>query len=430
MRRRTFFGFVKSKLRYTTVDETLPEPVAVAPSERVTLFFDQPYIPGEKLSLHPGDPVKKGERLSLTKDAGGYALAPKSGRIENISGFLGIGGRRFTTVTLAIDDEAHQTLDEGFKSVYQSPSLKNAREFLAGLPGKPNLEVFFNPQRPVKSIVVLGVDSDLVGVTNQYFVNNAIVAIKTGIDTLRQISGIHEVILVVPHYLFKVAGAAGATIKTVDSAYPSAHPELIMRYILSEQSTPDVEPPSDDGVAVFTAEAVVAIGSAYKTGFLPLEKIVCFVSKDETRRLISVPIGTPVKDIAEAFHEPIGEGDRVIFGGPMTGVSVYSDNHPVLADTNTIMIQDRRRIPEVRDNPCTNCGACVRVCPVNVPVNMLIRFLQAGRYEEAVSQCDLNCCIECGFCSYVCEARIPIFQYIHLAKLTLAGMNPVEKNNG
>jgi electron transport complex protein RnfC len=50
---------------------------------------------------------------------------------------------------------------------------------------------------------------------------------------------------------------------------------------------------------------------------------------------------------------------------------------------------------------------------------MLVRFLEAGQYEEAADNYDLLSCIECGLCSFVCVSRIPIFQYIKLAKYEL-----------
>ena len=52
-------------------------------------------------------------------------------------------------------------------------------------------------------------------------------------------------------------------------------------------------------------------------------------------------------------------------------------------------------------------------------VNMLVRFLEAGQYQEAADNYDLNSCIDCGLCSYVCVSKIPIFQYIRLAKYEL-----------
>jgi len=61
----------------------------------------------------------------------------------------------------------------------------------------------------------------------------------------------------------------------------------------------------------------------------------------------------------------------------------------------------------------------VRACPAKIQVHMLVRFLEAGQYEEAADNYDLLSCIECGLCSFVCVSRIPIFQYIKLAKYEL-----------
>jgi len=54
---------------------------------------------------------------------------------------------------------------------------------------------------------------------------------------------------------------------------------------------------------------------------------------------------------------------------------------------------------------------------------LLVRFLEAGQYEEAADQYDLYSCIECGLCSYVCVSGMPIFQYIRSAKYELDRAN-------
>ena len=76
-------------------------------------------------------------------------------------------------------------------------------------------------------------------------------------------------------------------------------------------------------------------------------------------------------------------------------------------------------VPMVSDYPCINCGECVRICPADIPVNMLVRFLEARQYEAAADEYDLYSCIECGLCSFVCPSKIPIFQYIRLGKYEL-----------
>ena len=103
----------------------------------------------------------------------------------------------------------------------------------------------------------------------------------------------------------------------------------------------------------------------------------------------------------------------------MTGNAIYSENLPIRPDTDAILVQDKSVVPLYSDYPCINCGDCVRICPANVPVNLLVRFLEAGQYTEGADLYDLYSCIECGLCSYVCVSRIPIYQYIKLAKYEL-----------
>jgi len=173
------------------------------------------------------------------------------------------------------------------------------------------------------------------------------------------------------------------------------------------------------GVCFISVEAVVSLGRAYASRQVPVRKILTLINKNENQRIIETTIGTPIGDILTAYNITVNEADRIIFGGPMMGSAVYSLDQPILPDTDAIMVLDRTKAAYTSDYPCINCGDCVRACPAQISVNMLVRFLEAGQYQEAADSYDLNSCIECGLCSYVCVSKIPIFQYIRLAKYEL-----------
>ena len=421
--KRPFFGIATPKLKYDAIEDVQPEPVSVQPKQRVTLFIEKAYDRADKALIKKGDSVARGQRLQLyDDDPAAYVLCPVNGVISGVSPFIGMMEKQMTEVGIDIEPDREDAADAAFKDVSATPSIENAARFLGGLPGKPNFSQFTDPDRPVKSIVVLGADRDLQTITGQYIIKSRISAVKTGIDILRKISGVQNIVLVVAQHQVQVAGTAAAGVRSVDAHYPSAHPEMIIRHLLAEQA-------EQGQIAFLNAEAVAGIGTAYHTGELPLEKLITMVKKDGTRQLVSAPVGTHAADILDALNEQIAHGDRLIMGGPMTGDAVYSLEHPVEPDTDVIMVQDKAAIVEGTDTPCTNCGECVRICPANIPVNELVRLLDAGEYEQAAEQAALFSCIECGLCAYVCESRIPIFQFIRLAKHAVKRMRAAEEAN-
>lgn len=413
MIKKSFIGLVKPRIDYTVLKDLEPAIIQVSKPSQVKLLLESPVEKGEG-ELKKGDLLKAGQLVSTAKDV--FAISPVTGHVAGISGWAGDFGRNYTAITM--DVQKDDDFDEQFSEIAKEISLENAIKYLSAVPGNPPLKNFKQPDVDIHTIVVNGMDEDISVMTNQYVVQSGLKALKSGISAIGKITGINSVILVAPERLAAVASAAGIEVKTVSSQYPSALPKMILKDLFGKV-VPAGKRPENLGYCFVSAEAVASIGTAVTTGKIPTDKILTLIRKDGSTALVSAKIGTPVGDVFKACDITVNDQDRVVFGGPLTGSAIYSEDHPIMPDTNAILVQDKDDVPFVSDYPCVNCGECVRICPARMQVNMVVRLLEPGHYEEAENSYDLNSCIECGLCSFVCVARIPIFQYIRLAKYEL-----------
>jgi electron transport complex protein RnfC len=416
MLKKSFFGLSRSQIEYELLPARLPEPDRVVPSKKITLFHTKNGNQNALASLQVGDKVKTGQKISLFADDLTYVISSVTGTISSISPYSGDYGKIYNAITIDIDE--NEVFDDEFKKDTESPDLAGLIDYLSFLPGNPQLPALSDPDTKIHTIVIMGADSDLLIGTNQAVVKSRLDAIQKGIGILRDVTGIEKIILITAGESMQGYGHIGAQVKNIDTAYPAALPQMIMKNVLGEV-VPAGKTCKEMGVCFLTAEAAAAIGNAFSDQQIPVRKILTLVTKDGKQRLIETVIGTPIRDILDTYDVSINEEDRIIFGGPMAGSAVYSLDHPVLPDTDGIVVIDRSDAAYASDYPCINCGDCVRACPAQIQVHMLVRFLEAGQYEEAADNYDLYSCIECGLCSFVCVSKIPIFQYIKLAKYEL-----------
>lgn len=427
---KPFFGYANPKFQYELLSTTLPQPTAIRLPATVTLLLPREMGPAPSPNLKPGVRVKTGQRLTWDDDPMPAVVSSVTGTIKEVSAHLGDYGKKFTAITIETDPSEEQ--DDQFAEASEDMTLQTLVDHLVGAPGNPSLERIFDAATPIHTVVVYGGDTDLLVDTNLYVLKGRIADLDTGLKTLKKLTGVEKIVVAVPGEAFQnVDGHFNADVQAVPNTYPNGQP-LMIYYHLFNRVLNQGETFEGQGVAFMSAEAVAAIGKAVTDGRVPVEKTLTVLDKQGRKKVVSARIGTPIKDILKTMDVTLNDRDRLIFGGPMTGTAVYSEDLPILPDTDAIMVQDSRNIVLTSDYPCINCGECVRICPTNVGVNLLVRFLEAGQYQEAADLYDLYSCVECGLCSFVCPARIPILQYIKLAKFELAREGeeaPAEEEN-
>jgi electron transport complex protein RnfC len=412
MIKRSFFSLNQPRLFYDLVEPDLKEPESIPLPASLSVLLSEEIDSTKQALIKKGDAVKKGEKLRLYDDSTAYTTSPVAGTIQLFDTYSDDFGKIATFIVIKPDPTSGEadTIKLDTKE-----DIGFADQFLRKLPGAPPFEILANDRIKISTIVITCADMDLLSTTNQFVGLMYTDEIKAGAKILKAMTRVAKLCITIPEALSKQVNFDSIQVIKTGNSYPSTLPAMIMKDHLNTV-LPAGQTPEDMGICFIRAEALVSLARVYKTRESIFDKILTLIGKDGTRHRVRATIGTPLSKIFSRFNIHVNEQDRIIIGGPMQGFATFTVHHPVLADMDTVIIQDRDIIPQLSDYPCVNCGKCIRICPVNIPVNLLVRYLEANQYEEAADRFDLESCIECGLCAYVCTARIPLYQYIRLGK--------------
>lgn len=179
--------------------------------------------------------------------------------------------------------------------------------------------------------------------------------------------------------------------------------------------------PADAGCVVSNCDTIHAIYDAVYLGKPVMKKVMTITGNAiKEPQNLRVPVGTNFSELIEEAGGFVSEPKKIISGGPMMGMPLFTLDVPVTKTSSAILCLTKDEASEYEETACINCGRCVSVCPGRVVPSRLADYAKRHDKEAFVEAEGMECC-ECGCCSYICPAKRPLTQYIKsMRKIVLA----------
>ena len=408
-------------------------PVSMPAPSTVTIPMSMHIGAPAKPVVKVGDLVKVG---TLIAEAGGFVSAPihasVSGKVTKITDYLLSSGTPVPAVVIESDGEMTPA-----ETVI--PPVVNSRESLleairnsgvvglggAGFPTHVKFNV--DPDR-IEYLVINGAECEPYVTSDTRTMLDRVADMKRALLAMNEYFGIKNIVIGIENNkkaaiksmmsLMKEMAAEGKcrfTVKALPAVYPQGG-EKVLIYHTVGRTVPVGKLPIDVGCIVVNCTTLAAIGSYLETGMPLVAKCVTVDggAVKEPKNAI-VPIGTAMADVFDFCGGLTETPDKVVYGGPMMGITVPDTTAPILKNTNAILALTKKETKLPKTTACIRCGSCLNTCPFSLSPAQIARAYDK-RDAVALDALSVNACMECGCCSFVCPANRPLVQTNKLAK--------------
>jgi electron transport complex protein RnfC len=214
-------------------------------------------------------------------------------------------------------------------------------------------------------------------------------------------------------HLKKVCSDGSIEVVLLKTKYPQgAEKQLI--YAITNRKVPVGGLPMDVGVVVQNVQTVIAIKRAVVDRKPLIERALTITGEAINNPMnVIARLGTTIQGLVDFAGGLKENAEKLIMGGPMTGIAVNRLDIPILKGTSGITVLPHEK--EMVKKPCIRCTKCVVSCPMGLQPYLLYLLGNKKKYDQAVEE-GLMACIECGACAYVCPSKIDHVRVIKLTK--------------
>ena len=288
-------------------------------------------------------------------------------------------------------------------------------------------QVKLNPLKPVDTLVLNGVECEPYLTCDYRLMIEHTNSILKGIILMQKIIGVEKVIIGIeedkPEAIKLLRNKCvekkyNIEVVSLKAKYPQGAEKQLIKAILNRE-VPSGKLPFDVGVIVSNIGTAFSIFEAVYNAKPLYERVVTVTgSCVKQPSNLKVRIGTRFKELIDYCGGLTEIPGKIIMGGPMMGMSQYTDDVPVIKGTSGILILSKKEVDgfaQGADQSCIRCGRCVNACPVGMLPYALSLCVEMDRLDKAAQYNPFDC-IECGVCTYVCPAKRQILAGIRLIK--------------